>query len=162
MKFLTPFLTLMMSVVILSACSNGVTLEPTTPGALNSENLGDVTDPTQADGLIQRTHDPLADVDSLEEEDLIEKMTEDERLDLEEDIEEMKKNPSNGKSVHEDEALSEDEREEFACRQGNRQGVLICHIPPGNPASSHEKCKRGGALRAHLGHGDTLGPCLNE
>jgi hypothetical protein len=37
--------------------------------------------------------------------------------------------------------------------------VLICHIPPGNPANAHEIIVAESAVNAHLDHGDTLGPC---
>jgi hypothetical protein len=37
--------------------------------------------------------------------------------------------------------------------------VLICHIPPGNPANAHTISVDQSAVPAHLAHGDTLGPC---
>jgi hypothetical protein len=40
--------------------------------------------------------------------------------------------------------------------------VLICHIPQGNPANKHTLCVGKSAVKAHLGHGDTLGPCEGE
>jgi hypothetical protein len=37
--------------------------------------------------------------------------------------------------------------------------VLICHIPPGNPANAHTIFVSSNAVPAHLRHGDTLGVC---
>ena len=37
--------------------------------------------------------------------------------------------------------------------------VLICHIPPGNPENAHTISVSVNAVPAHLGHGDTEGPC---
>lgn len=38
--------------------------------------------------------------------------------------------------------------------------VLICHIPPGNPANAHEICVGAPAVAAHVkNHGDPIGPC---
>ncbi|KAG7372703.1 SMP-30/gluconolaconase/LRE-like domain containing protein [Nitzschia inconspicua] len=37
--------------------------------------------------------------------------------------------------------------------------VEICHIPPGNPQNSHTITVSQNAVKAHLAHGDTLGPC---
>lgn len=37
--------------------------------------------------------------------------------------------------------------------------VTICHIPSGNPARARTLTVDAAALPAHLGHGDTLGPC---
>lgn len=37
--------------------------------------------------------------------------------------------------------------------------VEICHIPPGNPANAHTIKVSGNAIKAHLKHGDYLGPC---
>ena len=37
--------------------------------------------------------------------------------------------------------------------------VTICHRPPGNPSNAHTITIGRPALQAHLGHGDTLGPC---
>lgn len=36
----------------------------------------------------------------------------------------------------------------------------ICHYPPGNPANAHTIEVGKGAVKAHLKHGDTIGPCL--
>ena len=37
--------------------------------------------------------------------------------------------------------------------------VEICHIPPGNPANAHTIKVSGNAIKAHLKHGDYVGPC---
>lgn len=37
--------------------------------------------------------------------------------------------------------------------------VTLCHYPPGNPAAAHTITVGAPAVWAHLGHGDTLGPC---
>ncbi|HEX2568997.1 MAG TPA: hypothetical protein VH877_05505 [Polyangia bacterium] len=37
--------------------------------------------------------------------------------------------------------------------------VTICHIPPGNPANAHTITVGAPAVKAHLAHGDTIGPC---
>ena len=37
--------------------------------------------------------------------------------------------------------------------------VTVCHRPPGNPGNAHTITIGRPALQAHLGHGDTLGPC---
>ncbi len=38
--------------------------------------------------------------------------------------------------------------------------VLVCHIPPGNPANAHTICIAQAAVGAHRKHhGDTIGPC---
>ena len=37
--------------------------------------------------------------------------------------------------------------------------VILCHIPPGNPADAHTIEVGAPAMRAHLAHGDTLGAC---
>ena len=38
--------------------------------------------------------------------------------------------------------------------------VLVCHIPPGNPANAHEICVGAPAVAAHVrNHGDPIGPC---
>jgi hypothetical protein len=47
-----------------------------------------------------------------------------------------------------------------ACR-GNK--VLICHIPPGNPARAHTICVGSPAVDPHVRlHGDLVGPCDSE
>ena len=40
--------------------------------------------------------------------------------------------------------------------------VTICHIPPGDPSDFETLEVSQNALPAHLAHGDTLGPCLEE
>jgi Kazal-type serine protease inhibitor-like protein len=37
--------------------------------------------------------------------------------------------------------------------------TCLCHIPPGNPDNAHTICVGASAVRAHLRHGDTMGPC---
>jgi hypothetical protein len=38
--------------------------------------------------------------------------------------------------------------------------VLVCHIPPGNPANAHEICVGEPAVAAHVkNHGDSTGAC---
>lgn len=42
----------------------------------------------------------------------------------------------------------------------NAPKVLVCHIPPGNPANAHSICVGQPAVRAHQkNHGDPLGAC---
>ncbi|MCW5807661.1 MAG: hypothetical protein KIT31_35225 [Deltaproteobacteria bacterium] len=42
----------------------------------------------------------------------------------------------------------------------NPKKVLVCHIPPGNPANAHEICVGAPAVAAHQAqHGDATGPC---
>jgi len=36
------------------------------------------------------------------------------------------------------------------------QKVLICHVPPGNPANAHVISVSANAVAAHLAHGDCL------
>jgi hypothetical protein len=41
--------------------------------------------------------------------------------------------------------------------------VLICHIPPGNPANAHSICVGAPAEDAHVrNHGDSVGACASE
>lgn len=42
---------------------------------------------------------------------------------------------------------------------GGGGSVTICHRPPGNPNAAHTLQVGAAALDAHLGHGDTVGPC---
>lgn len=37
--------------------------------------------------------------------------------------------------------------------------VVVCHIPPGNPANAHDITISVNALPAHLAHGDYEGGC---
>ena len=47
--------------------------------------------------------------------------------------------------------------DEWKC--GNNK-VIVCHIPPGNPANAHDICVNKNAVSAHLNnHGDFLGSC---
>lgn len=41
----------------------------------------------------------------------------------------------------------------------NNNKVLVCHVPPGNPANAHTICISPNAVPAHLAHGDYLGAC---
>lgn len=55
----------------------------------------------------------------------------------------------------------------YSCGHGNgAKKVLICHVPPGNPAAAHTICIGAPALDAHLnnhhassGEHDALGAC---
>ncbi len=40
--------------------------------------------------------------------------------------------------------------------------VMICHIPPGNPSNAQTIRVGSAAVKAHLAHGDYLGPCNNH
>jgi hypothetical protein len=40
-----------------------------------------------------------------------------------------------------------------------QEKVAVCHIPPGNPANARTLMLPQPAVKAHLGHGDTLGAC---
>jgi hypothetical protein len=43
---------------------------------------------------------------------------------------------------------------------GGPQKVVVCHIPPGNPANFHTIIVGKAAVQAHMAHGDTKGePC---
>lgn len=41
----------------------------------------------------------------------------------------------------------------------NGNKVLVCHIPPGNPANAHPICISPNGVPAHLAHGCRLGTC---
>lgn len=43
-----------------------------------------------------------------------------------------------------------------------KEKVVVCHIPPGNPAAAHTLTVGTPALGAHIAHGDTLGSCANN
>ena len=45
---------------------------------------------------------------------------------------------------------------------GKGDKVTICHVPPGNPANAHTITVGAAALKAHLAHGDYLGPCKKK
>jgi len=47
---------------------------------------------------------------------------------------------------------------EWRCGSNNNK-VMICHIPPGNPANPQSICVSPNAVAAHLAHGDYLGYC---
>lgn len=44
-------------------------------------------------------------------------------------------------------------------QSGGDGKVTICHIPPGNPANAHTITVGASAVKAHLAHGDYVGPC---
>lgn len=44
----------------------------------------------------------------------------------------------------------------------NNDKVLVCHIPPGNPANAHTICISASGVPAHLAHGCSLGSCDSE
>ena len=45
----------------------------------------------------------------------------------------------------------------------NPKKVLVCHIPPGNPANAHDICVSAHAVEPHQArHGDTTGACVAE
>ena len=48
----------------------------------------------------------------------------------------------------------------FPCGN-NDQKVMVCHVPPGNPANEHTLCISPNAVDAHLENheGDHCGPC---
>ena len=50
----------------------------------------------------------------------------------------------------------------LAAAAGPKDKTVVCHIPPGNPGNAHTISVGGNAANAHLGHGDTLGPCPVE
>jgi hypothetical protein len=49
----------------------------------------------------------------------------------------------------------------FAGNEGSSgsEKVTVCHVPPGNPSNAHTIAIGGGALAAHLAHGDAEGTC---
>ncbi len=71
-----------------------------------------------------------------------------------------------GKNAPDDPGMSSsDERArdsdfgEDSSNDGGSNRVTLCHIPPGNPANAHTITVGEPAVRAHLAHGDYLGPC---
>jgi hypothetical protein len=50
----------------------------------------------------------------------------------------------------------------LAAAAGPKEKTELCHVPPGNPGNAHTITVGGNAPNAHLGHGDTLGPCPVE
>jgi hypothetical protein len=44
----------------------------------------------------------------------------------------------------------------------NDKKIIVCHIPPGNPANAHDIEISVNALPAHLAHGDFVGGCHSE
>lgn len=48
------------------------------------------------------------------------------------------------------------ERERRCLEKGK---AFVCHVPPGNPANEHNICVGQPSVKAHLKHGDRLGPC---
>lgn len=50
----------------------------------------------------------------------------------------------------------------LAAAAGPNEKTVLCHVPPGNPGNAHTITVGGNAPNAHLGHGDTLGPCPVE
>ena len=70
-------------------------------------------------------------------------------------------------STSEDESMYLTGTEEYAVRGANGvvectnpKKVLICHIPPGNPANAHDICVGHQAVEPHQrNHGDTIGAC---
>lgn len=50
----------------------------------------------------------------------------------------------------------------LAAAAGPKEKTELCHVPPGNPGNAHTITVGGNAANAHLGHGDTLGPCPIE
>jgi hypothetical protein len=56
-------------------------------------------------------------------------------------------------------AIQGDEEKEDTDEDEARDKVVICHLPPGNPENAHTIEVAPGAVPAHLGHGDYLGPC---
>ena len=50
---------------------------------------------------------------------------------------------------------------QISCGSRGRK-VLMCHIPPGNPANSFEICVSPQSVNAHLAHGDICGPCADN
>jgi cytoskeletal protein RodZ len=46
---------------------------------------------------------------------------------------------------------------------GSAEGkVIVCHVPPGNPANAHEITVGAPAVQAHIRHGDKEGSCAGQ
>lgn len=67
--------------------------------------------------------------------------------------------------------LVDDFDDDGACNPAKSHKVLVCHVPPGNPANRHTICIGKPALQAHLrlhiAHSDpnvrdTIGPCPGD
>jgi hypothetical protein len=56
----------------------------------------------------------------------------------------------------------EEGSEEGSEEEASKQKVVICHIPPGNPANAHTIEVGAPAVQAHLNHGDVLGSCEED
>lgn len=52
--------------------------------------------------------------------------------------------------------------EENSEEEGDREKVVICHVPPGNADKRHTIEVGGASLEAHLAHGDSLDECEEE
>jgi len=52
--------------------------------------------------------------------------------------------------------------EEASHNSSGSDKVTLCHIPPGNPGNAHTITVGAPAVRAHLAHGDYLGPCAGD
>lgn len=55
-------------------------------------------------------------------------------------------------------ALSAESMDLLGAADGSGK-VTLCHVPPGNPANAHTITVGAPAVKAHLAHGDVLGPC---
>ena len=68
------------------------------------------------------------------------------------------------KPVQYDQATSDDiaQHIEECNGKSGKICVQICHKPPGNPDNDHSKTLSLKASLAHLGHGDTLGDCVDQ
>ena len=42
---------------------------------------------------------------------------------------------------------------------GGNENITLCHVPAGNPNNAHTITVSENAVPAHLGHGDSCGPC---
>ncbi len=58
---------------------------------------------------------------------------------------------------------AQDECSDFPCGNNDNK-VLLCHVPPGNPANAHTICISPNAVAAHLENheGDHCGPCDDD